>query len=134
MPHEVFPLRERIGVTSDGSTLLDVRTDPVEEGWLWLLSHYAVEDETTGLTSIRVFIESGSFAYLLEEQISPLAATLYDGDKFNVLGENDRVVARFSGSTNNDLLRLYVHGVMLPPGTSFTPELIAALYGGRRNA
>jgi len=134
MPHELHPLRERVGVTSDGSTNVEVRTSAVEPGWRWIVTHYSVEDETTALSSIRPYVESGGYAYLLEEQVSPLAGVLYDGDKLNVLGEGDRFAARFNGSANNDLLRLFVYGWRLPPGVPLSLGVIAHLYGGGRDA
>lgn len=131
MPHdEVHPLRERVPVTSDGSTDVDVRTDPVEAGWHWLVTHYAVEDETTAFTSVRAFVESGAYPYLLEEELVPPAAVLFHGAARQLLGEGDRFGARFNGTTNNDLLRLYVHGWMIPPGVPVTPTLLLALMGG----
>jgi len=129
---EVHPLRERVPVTSDGGTNIDVRTDAVEPGWKWLVTSYAVEDETTVLTSIRPFVESGGYAYLLEEQLAPLAGVLYDGDSKHMLGDGDRFGARFNGSTNNDLLRLYVYGWKIPPGVEMSAHLVAALMGGQR--
>lgn len=130
MPHdEVYPLRLAPQATSDASSPFDVLTERVEPGWHWLVTHFGVEDETTAFTSVRVFVESGEFPYPLAEQISPVAANLYHGETRQILGEHDRIGARFVGSTNGDLLRVYVHGWMLPPGVVVTAALVGALVG-----
>ena len=116
MPGEdVFPLREGLAITSDGATSVDIRTDVVEEGWHWLVTAYAGEDETSAATFLRFYVESGGFPFLLSEQRSPLAANLYHADAWQVLGSGDRFGALFNGSSDGDILRLYVHGWKYPP-------------------
>ena len=130
MPHDdVFPLREALAVTSGGATLEEVRTEQVEPGWHWLVTHYAVEDETTVLTSIRAYVESGGLPYFLSEQLVPGAGVLFDGETRQILGDGDRFGARFNGSTSGDNLRLYVHGWRFPPGVRMTAALVAQLVG-----
>lgn len=130
-PLNVYPLREAPRRTGAGATEEVVTTNQVPEGWIWLVTAFGAEDEDSAATSLRVFIESGGQRYLLAEETSPSAATLYHDTTFQVLGPGDRFGARWTGSTNSDGLALYVHGLQLPADSELTPLLVGSLLARR---
>lgn len=101
---------------SSGSN--DVRTDQVKPGWLWCVQHVGVENETSEYTDLRLIKAGRGSEVLLEEADSPQAATLYWMDDDTYLMESQYLVARLSGCTDGDVLKVYISGWMSP-----TPEV-----------
>jgi len=97
--------------TSDGSTNVDIELDAVPNGYKRTIQHISCEDETTGLTEIRIGYKTRFDRYhWWIEQETPQAAVLYWMNDSKVLQEGVKLVIRFTGSTNLDKLAAYVDG------------------------
>jgi len=96
---------------SDGSTNVDIELQAVPNGYKRTLQHISCEDETTGLTEIRIGYKTRFDRYhWWIEQETPQAGVLYWTDQLKVIQEGDRLVIRFTGSTDADILAAYVDG------------------------
>ena len=100
---EVIPL-----VAEAGSN--DVETERVRHGELWCIQRAAVENETTAYTDLRLLKAGRGSELLLAEEDNPEAATLYWIDTPVYLMEGQRLVARLTGCTASDVVKLYVTG------------------------
>ena len=103
--------RARRTLPAGGGTYDEVEFGPVLEDRLYTICRHAVEDETNAPAGdIRTYVKGHGYPHWENEQDSPGQATLYwDKDPiFLVMGES--LVARFTGATENDVLRLYVWG------------------------
>lgn len=93
----------------------EVKFGPIEHDRLYVITRFAVEDETSAPSGdIRCYVEGHGYEHWLNEENSPAAGVLYwdtDGT-FLVMGEF--LVARFTGATANDVLELYVEGYWHP--------------------
>lgn len=89
----------------------DVKTDRVPDGWVYTAENIAVEDETSGYTTLRLLKDGpGGEVHYCEEE-GPLAGLLYFTTDHMHLTEGEQVVARLVGTTASDVLKLYVAGV-----------------------
>ncbi len=95
-------------VASDGSN--DIATKQVPPGELWCVQRVAVENETTAYTDLRLLKAGRAAEFLLVEEDNPEVATLYWIDTPVYLMEGQYLVARLSGCTANDVLKMYLTG------------------------
>ena len=103
--------KQEVKEISDGSAVVDVELPAVPNGYKRTLQNISVEDETTGLTKIRIgYVTQFDRYHWWIEQDSPQAGVLYWTDRLKVLQAGDRLVVRFTGSTNEDILAVYVDG------------------------
>ena len=93
---------------SSGSN--DVAMERVSPGWLFCLQRIAAENQTSPGTDLRFLVAGGGEEVLLAEQDTPLAATLYWITDPAYLSEGRYLIARFTGCTASDLLKVYVTG------------------------
>lgn len=101
---------------SAGATDEDVAGPRVPEGLVMRLTHVAVEDETTTATYVRVGVERAGVFEPLWEQNAPANGRLYSTDQPFYLRAEDRLVARFRGSTSADKLTLRANGWLRDEG------------------
>ena len=90
----------------DGSTLVRLRLDPVDVGVLRVLTHVAVENQTTAYTKARLGINNGATDFYLDEQSTIAADELLVSRSDILLGEGDFFFAELTGTTSGDLLIL----------------------------
>ena len=88
----------------------DLRTEQVKPGWLWCVQRVAVENQTTLYTDLRILKAGRGAEFLLAEEDNPSAATLYWVDTPVYLMEGQYLVARLSGCTLSDVLKVYLTG------------------------
>jgi len=88
----------------------DVRMARVDAGWLYCLQRIAVENQTSVSTDVRLLVAGGGEEVLIAEQDTPLAATLYWIADPAYISEGRYLLARFSGCTAGDLLKVYLTG------------------------
>ena len=88
----------------------DLSTKQVKPGWLWCIQRAGVENETTAYTDLRLLKVGRAADFLLAEEDSPEAATLYWDTDPVYLMEGQRYVARLSGCTASDVLKAYLTG------------------------
>ena len=105
------PLLQEYRGVSKGASLEDVSSSEVPAGQMWEVQHANAEDETTALTSIRMGILRGTVFIPLAEQITAVAATLYNVPQPIYLAQGERLCARFKGSTSGDALVLRFNGL-----------------------
>jgi hypothetical protein len=85
----------------------DVRSAPVPENQLHCYQHVTVENESHAFTDLRIMKAGRGGEFLLQEQDSPQAATLYWMTDNVYLAEGQQLVVRFTGCTADDKLRVY---------------------------
>ena len=88
----------------------DLKQDEVPDGQLYCVQRVAVENETTAYTDLRILATGGAKEFLLVEEDSPQAATLYWTTDPVYLREGQYIVCRLSGCTANDVLKAYLTG------------------------
>lgn len=102
-----FPLQK----SSGGATNEYLATEPrVPKGEVWVITHIAVEDETSACTSVRIGRGTQQRPRWLQEQPAPQAGQLYTEENEHHLGEGEQLVVRFTGSTSGDVLVANVEG------------------------
>lgn len=109
-------LRTTIKGVSAGGAHDDVTFECPAEHAYAEITRWAVEDETSAPTSIRVMVTGHGQDYMLREQHAGAAATLYPDPDGTTIGDREKLVARFFGATNLDVLKLYVEGWIVPLG------------------
>jgi len=102
--------KQELRATSDESTNVDIVDVKVPKGYKRTIQHVACEDETEDYIYLRIGYLRDSTYHWWEEQKSPKAATLYWMDEPKVLQEDDVLVCRFNGTTDEDKLVAYVDG------------------------
>lgn len=112
MPHEAV-LRIRKSFTSAGAASEDVDTERVPRGEVWRITNFAVENETSAMTDLRVGIARTGFFHPLVEEDSPAATTLHWTNWEYWLGEGESLRLRVTGATSGDRINFYVNGVRL---------------------
>lgn len=90
---------------SDGSTNYYIKSEQVERGEERVIQWISGEDETTAFTSLRFGIEKLGVMNWFAEEKSPGAGELYWTENPVHLMEGERLVMRFNGTTNNDILK-----------------------------
>lgn len=88
----------------------DVKTDPVRPGRLYCLQRVAVENESTAYTDLRILKGGGGQEIVVQEEDTPLADTLYWTSCPMYLTEGQHLIARLTGCTASDVIRVYVSG------------------------
>lgn len=88
----------------------NVETDPVRERRLYCLQRVAVENQTTAYTDLRILKGGGGEEIVIQEEDTPLAATLYWTDEPIYLTEGQYLIARLTGCTASDVIKVYVSG------------------------
>src|SRR3989304_6691831 len=105
-----YPLLRAERKVSAAATNEELTSGPVPGGHMWVINWFALEDETTNFTSLRVYIGAlGENHYLVEDK-SLLAANLYWHEGPIYIPENRTLVFRFVGTTLADKLAAYAHG------------------------
>jgi len=96
---------------SDGSTNVDIELDAVPNGYKRTLQHISAENETDGFDYLRIGYKTrfGRYHWWIEQK-TPQAAVLYWTDNEKRLTEGMKLVLRFNGSDNLDVLAAYVDG------------------------
>jgi len=108
--------RYPIETQAKGGTFDEVTFGPIRNGRFYRITRFAVEDETSSPSGdIRVYVSGHGLPYWLLEQNSPQSATLYWDDRGTFLVEGESLVARFTGATAGDRLRMYIEGWYLEP-------------------
>ena len=96
---------------SDGSTNVDIEFSAVSNGYKRTLQNISCEDETSGVTYLRIgYITQFGVEHWWVEQKTPQAGVLYWISDLKVIQAGDKLVIRFNGSSNNDILAAYVDG------------------------
>lgn len=88
----------------------DLESDQVETGRFYCIQSIAVENETTDYTKLRLLSAGTGGELPFAEQKDPLAATLYWFEDDVYLIEGMYIVARLTGCTANDVLKVYLRG------------------------
>ena len=103
--------KREVKETSDGSTNVDIELEEIPNGYKRTIQHIAVEDETSAYDYLRIGYKSeyGVYHWWVEEK-SPAAATLYWMSDPKILQEDDRLVIRFNGTEDGDVLAAYIDG------------------------
>lgn len=104
--------RTRRSVVGSGNATDDVEFDPGQTGREYHIDGLAVEDETTAVaTEVRVIVTGAGYDHPELEQPTPAAGTLYwlEGRTIH-LTEGQKLVARFTGATADDILRMFISG------------------------
>ncbi len=109
MGQKRHPFHLELGATASAGTN-DLAQSRVDAGKLCCIQRVAVENETTTYTDLRILIDNFGVEFLLEEEDSPQAATLYWMTGEVYLREGQRLVARLTGCTASDVLRAYITG------------------------
>ena len=103
--------KQEVKETSDGSTNVDIELPAVETGFKRTIQHISVEDETNDFTELRIgYITQFDRRHWWVEEKTPEAATLYWMNDSKVIQAGDRLVIRFKGTTNADVLAAYIDG------------------------
>lgn len=103
--------RDRRSLVAVGGTYDEVTYTPPPEVGPCHVTRLAVEDETNApSTDIRVYVKSHGYEHWLLEENTPAAGVLYWDDEGTFLMTEEELVARFTGATAADVLRLYVEG------------------------
>lgn len=88
----------------------DVVFRPSPPGSLFCVQWITVENETHTITDVRIIKRWGSTEMPLLEKDSLGSATIYWSTDPIYLSERQELVARFTGCTANDRLRVYLSG------------------------
>jgi len=88
----------------------DLSAERVKMGRLSCIQRVGVENETTACTDVRIMKVGGWGEFLIAEQDTVVAATLYWYDKPFYLIEGEYLTVRFTGCTADDTLMVYVAG------------------------
>lgn len=88
----------------------DVQMDEIQSGRLYCIQRVAVENETSATTDLRLMKAGTGGELLLEEEDTLAAATLYFTTDPFYLTEGQYLLARFSGCTADDILKVYITG------------------------
>lgn len=88
----------------------DLAQGRIQDGRLYCIQHVAIENQTSAYTNLRIFTSGGAGEFLLEEEYSPQAATLYWMTDDVYVPENQYLVCRLTGCTADDVLKAYITG------------------------
>ena len=106
-----FEYRREASEISDGSTNVDIEFPAVKDGYKRTLQNLSAEDETSDFTELRIgYITQFDVRHWWIEEEALVAARLYWMDKEKRLLEGDKLVIRFTGTTDKDVLAAYVDG------------------------
>lgn len=88
----------------------DVETNPVEPGRLYCYQRIVVENETNSVTDVRILKKSVGQEIVVAEKDTLSAATVFVVDEPIYITEGQKLVARFTGCSANDVLKMYAMG------------------------
>ena len=88
----------------------DLQMDEIKSGRLYCIQRVSVENETSAATDVRLMKGGPGGEFLLEEKDTLSAATLYWTSEAFYLTEGQYLLARFSGCTADDVLKVYITG------------------------
>lgn len=106
-----FEYRNEAKEISDESTNVDIEFSAIQDGYKRTIQNLSAENETSDFTELRIgYITQFDVRHWWIEEESLVAARLYWMDKFKILMTGDRLVIRFTGTTDGDILAAYVDG------------------------
>jgi len=103
-------LREHKSEASAGGTYDDVEFPEVPHGEQWWVQEVAATDEDNACTKIGVFIKTRYGNHWINERAFTTAAERRRLECKCWVGENERLVVRFTGATSADVLRAWLTG------------------------
>ena len=95
---------------SDGSALFRLNLDRVHARMLRVLTHVAVENQTSGYTKCRLGIAKSGVDMYIDELITVAAGELAVSRSDILLGEGNVFFAELTGTTDGDVLVMSVIG------------------------
>ena len=95
------------GVTG---SVVNIDLDPVDTGWIRLLSHVTLENKTSECTKVRLVIFDGTTEYPIDEAMYPGAEELLIHNQDIILQERDGLRAKFTGTVTGDNLQIVAVG------------------------
>ena len=98
--------RRTVSQISAGSTIARLRIDPVDPKTLRVLTHVAVENQTSAYTKCRLGISNGATDHFLDELTTLAADELAVSRSDILLGEGDFFFAELTGTTSGDFLTM----------------------------
>ena len=108
---EKIPYTRHVKAISDGAALFYMLDNPVPSGTWLAVQHITVEDETTNFDQIRVGQGKDQYdVHWWEDAPVPAAAGLYEFEELFFVQELQRVVVRLDGTTEADLLNVWIDG------------------------
>ena len=106
-----FEYRKEAKEISDESTNVDIEFPPVDDGDKRTIQNLSAENETSDFTELRIgYITQFGVRHWWIEEESLVAARLYWMQKDKRLMGGDRLVVRFTGTVDGDILAAYVDG------------------------
>lgn len=109
MGHKKNPF-DRVYTTAAAAGSNDVEMDAVGSGYLYCIQRIVVENEDNGSADVRILKGGVGAELMIAEEDQVQAATLYWLDNVFYLHEGQRIIARFTGCTAGDLLRMALLG------------------------
>jgi len=88
----------------------DLLSKPVGDRFLYCFQHIVVEDETSLLTSVRLYKNEPAGNFLLDEHVHLSAGVPYSYDEVFYLYPRQRIMVRCVGATAGDSLKAYLSG------------------------
>ena len=108
---ERHPFRDEQTKIALGGIYDEVEFGPIRRECYYHISRFAAEDETSApSTDIRCYVKGHGYEHWLNEENSPAAGVLYWDPDGTFLTMGESLVARFTGATAADRLRLFVEG------------------------
>lgn len=116
--------KREVKETSGDVAYVDIELPPVPNGYKRTLQHISCEDETTGCTELRIgYITQFGRRHWWIEQKTPQAGVLYWIDDEKRLQAGDKLVIRFTGTTDKDILAAYLDGFTEKVNPGFGPDV-----------
>jgi len=120
---EKIPYVKHLKAISNGDALFYVQDDPMKSGTWLFVQLLTVEDETTNFDNIRI---GRGTSYLdpfwWEDRPVPAAGVLYEFEPLFFVPEGHRVIVRFDGTTEGDLLNVWINGYTTEKVISGRPD------------
>lgn len=102
--------KERLEETSDGSATFTLKHDPVPWGERYCVQRVAVQDEDSDFTELRIVVVRAAYDHVLEQQLSPVAATWYWMEDPVWLIPGEYLAVRMDGTTSGDKVKAHITG------------------------
>lgn len=103
--------REHRSATSAAGSPEILSFEPRETARVYHVTRVTVENETSiGTGDIRLAITGHGYVHPLRQFSAPAPDVVYVDDQETILQDGDALEARFSGTSNNDVLRMYLEG------------------------
>jgi hypothetical protein len=107
------PYREHVQVYAGGGTYDYLRSQPVPEGQILVVTNLAYENETGARGTFRRYIDGHGYNHYLAEHASPGSGELIYDDTELYLLPREQLVIRQASCTAADVLQLYITGYIL---------------------